>query len=502
MKTIAKIAAALLIAAVVAVAAWLGWFLTAQKKFTRACGACHEMRLRRDNLALARHDGMECGACHDMTSVLTMARLKIAGGPNLFKDVNVPNAKCVKCHKHVEDRKIFYRDVDFSHKTHLEKKIDCSTCHKKFVHRKSRSDEYIALRQCRECHERKRRHHKPPTAIADLGELEKQPHKPDWYVDHKHIGKAEEKACAECHSRDYCKSCHDNYATHLKSWWANHYQDAMIRLAECQICHRPDYCVSCHKKAVPKNHDDKWGASHWENVDLTTCNQCHTLNFCKTCHTRKAPTSHSSIKDHAGMKPEREKQCGVCHGEKSCETCHHGPQRTESSCMSCHRDILSVRPRVNGRVLSLRDHVEKHGVTCRQCHPSTTADGKYTSVTDCNTCHHRTQGRKCGTCHKGQTREIDSGGMDFECGFCHKAGDREFAAPRTKCLSCHALMFREEAQAHGSHSCVKCHQPHTWKAKPASSCKGCHMDDLKKHKGGVDDCMKCHGPHTWAARGG
>ncbi|MFH1539384.1 MAG: hypothetical protein ABIH66_10530 [bacterium] len=501
MKLIKVLLKVIFVLHIVGAVGFLGYFFFKQEKFSRTCNACHEMRVHKKNLKLARHDNIECSRCHDQSPVYRMLWQKYFAGADKFGDVRVSNEKCSACHPHMEDTKVFYHDINFSHKTHLAEGEKCSTCHKQFVHRGSEKDPLLTLRQCRECHEEKRRHHTPPLEIVDTGELEKQPHDEDWYVEHKDVTEGEKQACAECHHPDFCSNCHNKYESHVAEWWANHYQEAMIRLAECQICHRPNYCISCHSKTVPVNHNEAWGMSHWVNSDLTTCNDCHTLNFCKACHTREMPTSHKTIKDHAGMEPERESLCNVCHGQNSCSTCHHAPAQDES-CLGCHKDVLSATFKVDGKTLSHASHVEKHGVTCNSCHTEMNESGKYETLQNCGDCHHRTTARQCEVCHTRHQTEVDDSSMDFPCEFCHKQDRSDFGRPRRICLSCHALIFEQEAQVHGAISCVKCHAPHTWETQPDLSCRKCHERDMAKHEGMTGaKCTDCHSPHLWDVGG-
>ncbi|MEW5944586.1 MAG: hypothetical protein AB1742_00150 [bacterium] len=490
-------AKAALVAAAVAAAGLLVHFLLFQRQYVFACGACHEMRSHRANLGLAFHGGIACASCHDQSTVFTMLRVKLFDGKRMFSDVRVNNSKCSNCHPRVEDGKVFYRDINFSHGAHLKKGVNCSTCHVSFVHRRSAKTPLLSLRRCRDCHEKERRRHTPPLDVADTGELERQPHGEDWYVEHKHAGDNEKKSCSECHHEDFCVNCHTNYESHLLEWWANHYSDAMIRLAECQICHRPRYCISCHSKAVPASHDDRWEASHWRGVDLSECNECHTLNFCKTCHTRNLPASHKDIREHPGMKPAMEAQCNVCHGANSCSSCHHNPDR-RIACLECHDDIMTPTFTTVGGTTRVHDHVKKHGVTCIACHPPSGKPGALETLRNCGDCHHQTTRRRCEDCHRRQYEETDRGSMDFDCALCHKRGRDDFPRPRRVCLSCHALMFEQEAQVHGATSCARCHLPHTWETLPGTSCVKCHEKDVPKHAGKTSgDCAPCHKPHLW-----
>lgn len=476
---------------------FLSYFLIMQEKYTAACNACHEMRSHKSNLKFAMHDNIECNSCHDQDPVFKMLYRKTFAGKDKFKNIKISSGKCSECHPHMEDTTVFYHDTNFSHRAHMDAGEECSTCHKKFVHRSSPRDTLLSLRLCRSCHQEKRRRHEPPVEIADLGMLEKQPHDEDWYVEHKGITESEKKACAECHHQDFCVNCHNNYEAHVVEWWANHYDDAMMRLAECQICHRPAYCISCHSKTVPVNHNEAWGISHWVNSDLLTCNECHTLNFCKACHTREMPSSHKAIKDHAGMEPEREPMCNVCHGRNSCSSCHHSPEQS-LTCLSCHKDDISSVKKLGGKSFAHSSHLEKHGVTCNMCHEESGAPGEFETIQNCDVCHHDTTTKRCTDCHKRHKAEVKQSDMDFPCSFCHKQGENDFDCPSVKCISCHALMFEQEAQVHGAKSCTKCHPSHSRQAQPYSSCKGCHENHMAKHKEeDVEECSKCHTPHLW-----
>jgi hypothetical protein len=491
LKRSLKIIAAL--ALVLAVLACIQFFFR-QEKFIFACRACHEMRTHKTNLSFARHEGVDCVKCHVLESVYDMAVIKYFKPEKKYKNITVADARCSACHPDIKDQTVFYHDVPFSHTAHLEAGEHCSKCHRSFVHRKSRTSPLISLRQCRDCHEKKRRTHTPPTTIRDLGELEKQPHDDGWYVDHKNIKKAEEKSCAECHHKDFCTACHDNYKDHVDNWWANHYQEAMIRLPECQICHRPDYCISCHKQRIPTTHRTKeWGMNHWTGINLVECNTCHTLNFCKSCHTRNQPKSHATIKDHAGMKPSMEPTCDVCHQKNSCSSCHHS-ETQGAACGSCHEKAASSTVKTAQGTMSHERHTGQGGVLCTECHRNAPEPGRFQTRNDCMACHHSPERKSCLSCHSGIfdtvvrvnnrsfSHKRHTGPADLTCTTCHRADGTGRFTNEQGCSSCHHSKQQRK-------TCYACHGDILKKTVSSSNKKFSHDSHVNTH--GVP-CHKCH----------
>lgn len=512
---------------VLSAVAFASHFVFFQKNFIFACRSCHEMRSHSRSLKLASHDRIQCRKCHHIYPVARMARVKFFEPGKKYQTVRVSNADCSRCHPHIKESKVFYHDVRFSHKKHIESKHTCSTCHKFFVHRKSKKSPLITFRQCRDCHERERGVN-PPFSIRDLGALEKQPHLANWYVEHKDTAAKDKKPCMECHKKKFCDHCHGSYRSHIKSWWVDHHKDAMKNLAECQICHRPDYCISCHKQNIPKTHTPKWGMAHWKDIDLKNCNKCHTLNFCKSCHTQKKPASHKTIKDHAGMKPEREALCDICHGKNSCSTCHHKPKQT-TPCAQCHKGPPETVA-FQGRTLSHKRHAQSARVDCVLCHVKKAA-GPFETSADCRTCHHKTGRYACVRCHAGAavravktksgsfSHKSHASGRGISCVTCHKAsgsGVMSAAADcngchhggryKTACTRCHGgiaektVSVRGMSMSHANHAntrgiaCGRCHVPSASRKGMATryDCGACH------HTGAGKRCGVCHA-QQWRA---
>ena len=292
-------------------------------------------------------------------------------------------------------------------------------------------------------------------------------------------------------------------------------------------------CNSCH--AVDQDED-------WTEVFLVTEGNA----LCFTCHSDKQPQP-AQLAVH---QPVRRQTCVTCHDPHTSQAPHllrrpeEGREATENLCLGCHQNIAS----------QLKKSTQHAAVDlgCSSCHtthksePPNAPEGMFHLTQGlpelCLTCHdageksfgaaHSNQpaaGSRCTECHNPHGSDAPKlinnfihAPFQMGCETCHaEPKDRKVilqeGAGRAMCLTCHADVEEQMAQAKFVHpalkvdpGCVGCHSPHAasyrhqLRQDPVRTCLACHPDLAQAradkqhlHRPAFETgCTVCHQPHT------
>lgn len=277
---------------------------------------------------------IKCDICHK-----TASKEEHAGMPT-FKS-------CTKCHEGIDAKKPPERRIDkflvdnkpewahvttpktiapdtikFSHKTHVDAKVQCATCHKGAENATSLTSKLrVTMKECIDCHKQ------------------------------THVGENVSNNCQICHT--YINK-QWKPESHLVNWKQLHGREIGFAskelTANCEMCHTLTSCTKCHREEAPQNHTNFWrqrGHGITADLDRAQCKVCHTEDSCLRCHTTVAPQSHKGnfSANH----------CGTC----------HFPLK-EEGCFACHKDTKSHLQADKLPVNKV--HQQATAATCRDCH--------------------------------------------------------------------------------------------------------------------------------------
>lgn len=333
------------------------------------CGSsCHEMGPYHAAWSAGPHRSVACVECHVDSGLARLGHKVIAlkelavhlAGEVAFPGdtpPDVPDARCVRCHRHVDPG-----IPGFDHAEHADG-TRCQTCHAEIGH-EATADALRAAGVLDESNVATTSVAQSPHPVVNGGAANL-----DGHV---------KVVCSRCHNLAItpCSTCHT--AKHAYR-------------GECSTCHRPgtDFvfshpkkdleCTACHE--LPKHHVDtdrecgdchrkpgvSWAFSHPSESDCETCHNRpagHRKGTCATCHTSPG----KSWKFHH---PAAGSDCGDCH-ERPAGT-------PDGSCSRCHVQAgvswAFRHPTVAGGRHTYRSF------RCSKCHP-----GGYLSHT-CTACH-------------------------------------------------------------------------------------------------------------------
>jgi hypothetical protein len=330
------------------------------------CVTCHDAARAsgsvKDRL-LPGHE--ECESCHDIESARKGEKTD-------------PAASCHTCHPGFDPTvRMAPAKVDvptanlrFNHKVHVDKKVECATCHGAMtdVQLASRQqlpkmatcfechDGTVASKACATCH---------PTQPASgrlqltfpsgvLRPMQGNPlgldHGPRYEFTHGNRASVDRQTCMSCHAESDCQSCHDALqkplSVHPNDYLTLHPVQARQDTARCSSCHRmQSFCAACHERTGvgmdadrslrPRNvkvHPDynTWvevpGPQHHGIVasrDLQQCASCHREESCMSCHSARSerrqvnphPDGFGAMCKRAASANDR--ACLKCHTETS-----------------------------------------------------------------------------------------------------------------------------------------------------------------------------------------
>jgi len=301
----------------------------------------------------------------------------------------------------------------------------CATCHLPLAEAKGVPQARVATWQ-------KPRNHDDPDFQSKHGELAK-----GSTAD----GHGVSAACATCHARDFCATCHVNAsdvptimalqpdkrslaikaemelkapASHASpTFTLTHSHDlAGKSLGRCAVCHTANSCEACHlvppaqvrllpaagpgrvlgatvKRERPENHGRSFVDGHGPVAAASpkNCAGCHTLEQCIDCHRpNQASVGSYHPADFLSRHPvaaySRETSCQDCHNAGTfCQSCHIQSGLRSSGTLGTKGIFHDASPTfVVGHGQAARQSLE----SCVSCH----------SERDCLTCHSALGGRR------------------------------------------------------------------------------------------------------------
>lgn len=261
----------------------------------------------------------------------------------------------------------------FSHKTHEEMGIDCSTCHTAVSESTTGKDDLLPTAEtCQMCHGDEVT---PPPAnfprITSYQEIfSHQLHTVQQSIECTtcHAGIPQDTliaqdqqqlptmaTCFTCHAGDVaqvpedCGLCHQpgerlKPRTHTASWTEFHGTVVTTdnQRQECTTCHVSEsFCQDCHfgDNLVQQTHPMNWEFSHGvaARQRSTSCTSCHEQQqFCVECHEENLvlPVTHA-------VPGWTNRVSGGLHASSAevdvdyCAACHASPG-TDPTCLECH----------------------------------------------------------------------------------------------------------------------------------------------------------------------
>jgi predicted CXXCH cytochrome family protein len=184
----------------------------------------------------------------------------------------------------------------FSHKLHLQLKLDCATCHPAAASSVRPEDNLLPERKaCLGCHESAEIGGPPATRVAHFS-----------HQQHLKMGNVAPVIAAAIDKKTYlqppgdirrnldtahpCEACHRGLRESTQVSAAN-----MPQMADCLVCHtqidNPFSCEKCHAANVnlkPPSHVEGFMSAHSSgklNLDKASCTVCHGRTFrCLGCH--------------------------------------------------------------------------------------------------------------------------------------------------------------------------------------------------------------------------
>jgi hypothetical protein len=299
-----KLAAAVLVMAVLLTAFSCGYWYVTQPSF---CGSCHETKAEYVSWTQSIHAEVDCGECHgsgflgfekvkmgaiDITKhLLGSYKLPINKDSELSK--YIPSSACLKCH--APGRVVSPRNtIVMKHKIHIDDGIGCAVCHNRVGHDNMGGYEsQISMKGCFRCHGLAK------TSFASgscslchpktFNLIPPQHRTATWLIpDHGKSAKTDRSKCLTCHQEKFCTNCHGIDIPHNKKFVkTDHNVAGRIKPQTCRKCHRQqDFCSACHHKDY-KNPQGGWLLYHQNVVHdngVSYCFNCHGPTFCAKCH--------------------------------------------------------------------------------------------------------------------------------------------------------------------------------------------------------------------------
>jgi len=227
-------------------------------------------------------------------------------------DGETASEECEYCHKDPDNAQTYPR-VDiyhkmFAHKNHLVRDMTCSVCHYGVAEVDIATVAHLpTMRVCLACHQSDFTPRACEKCHEDFKQLKPEDHGYTWLSMHREKAKIDEQGCADCHTPDYCQSCHQaenlEGRTHDLNYMYNHSLDARGKQFDCASCHETrSFCSDCHREhmVMPISHS----RVNWSNTipgdggrhkvearqDLESCVACHDAGgsdpICADCHVK------------------------------------------------------------------------------------------------------------------------------------------------------------------------------------------------------------------------
>jgi hypothetical protein len=430
-----------------------------------------------------------CGTCH--------VGAKGSGGP-----VFPTAASCATCHDGKVEKQVTYTprtspppsNLRFAHDVHVraymkEKRVTadtaaaCFQCHSEKTGAEWMKVQRALVGNCFDCHKIDAAHYDAPASECaschlPLAEARGVPEQriadwkapashdaPDFQETHGDQAKgstiegrnyAVSPACATCHARDFCATCHVNAP-----------EEPLIQALQPD---RRSLAMKADEMREPASHKTAdFMLRHGHDLgrnDLKRCSVCHTSNSCQECHPgrgtgakveRERPENHgrSFVDGHGNLASASSKNCAGCHTLEQCIDCHRPNQAS----------VGSYHP---------ADFLSRHPVA------------SYTRQTSCQDCHNA--GTFCQSCHQqagltnttgailGTQANFHDASPTFSLG--HGAAARQSLE---SCVSCHA-----------EKDCLVCHATSSVGGRNFNP-HGPGFDAERMRKSNQQMCTACHG---------
>lgn len=295
------------LALLVVVALSYGFWYTSQPSF---CSNCHVVKQDHLSWKNSVHAEVSCNTCHfpgtfgvfkQKASLVRETFVYFTGAYQKPLNINSQLSKkiddegCLKCHtpKRIVTPR---RTLVMNHNIHLEKGVNCTTCHNRVGHPGLQGyRSYISMDGCFRCHGLSKTAIAPGKCSAchpKTFDLVPVSHKTGtWQVpDHGKTAKQDISVCTVCHQKTYCRGCHGVEVPHSDKFVKDdHGAIGRKNPAVCQKCHRQkDFCNSCHHKGY-QGPPGGWVPTHKAvvaQVGPAYCFNCHGPTYCATCHVR------------------------------------------------------------------------------------------------------------------------------------------------------------------------------------------------------------------------
>ncbi|MCF6149629.1 MAG: hypothetical protein E3K37_13330 [Candidatus Kuenenia sp.] len=318
-------------------------------------GGCKESGIHYSHAKHRERGLSDCNLCHYYKEDLEPKWPKMATCLKChMKKFDTFNPEsCLYCHtkpgmkikvKHNVPKK--YKDLNFSHKTHLEKNVECKACHEKIETSDAITVDLFPdmFKNCVPCHKEQGEEKIACDVCHKHIKNNRMPlYHEDRWVKHEDARWIQKHGSEFYYNKDYCKRCHADL----------------------------NWCVDCHRDQKPRNHNNAWRrkthgfAASWERKK---CSVCHLEDFCERCHSNTKPLSHSAS---WGGSNTRNRHCTNCHFPISmvtCTVCHPEPEHPSAidsphppftgNCDECHPlNRAGEAP-----------HPEAFGIDCKACH--------------------------------------------------------------------------------------------------------------------------------------
>ncbi|HLL02966.1 MAG TPA: cytochrome c3 family protein [Myxococcaceae bacterium] len=327
------------------------------------CATCHDSTRKSESTRdrnLPGHE--ECETCHDIAAAQK-------------GETTDPPASCGVCHPgfdvtvRKEPAKVELPPANllFSHKLHLDKKVECNACHGDFSKvTLATRNQLPKMANCFECHdgrvitnECKACHPAQPSgrlqltfASGILRPMQGNPlgmdHGPRFEFNHGTRASVARQTCMKCHSDSYCQQCHDSLqkplSVHPNDYITLHPVQARADSPRCESCHRAQsFCAACHERTGvgmdanpslrPRNTKVHPDYATWVDIlgpqhhgiaasrDMRSCTSCHREESCTSCH--------SELSERRQVNP---------HPNGFADACRRLASANDRACLKCHTE--------------------------------------------------------------------------------------------------------------------------------------------------------------------
>lgn len=333
---------------------------------------------------------------------------QLKDGDYLHVGTPVTVFKCTPCHTNLD--RIEYPTVKIPHNLHLDKGIQCQSCHNEYPHEPGKLNK-PTMATCFNCHG----------------------------ATHGEQGGVAPPACNVCHPKNFNLMPND-HKTPWQQWKTK---------TDCVFCHEQKFCTRCHdseeqviQARMKFTKTPTVSASPFAGVIIKT-DEPASVSTCSPCHDNWDRVEYPLIRFYHTKHFDKGFKCNICHTEfphkdgktkkpqmKICMSCHGMDHEKEGEiaspeCLRCHRPNFNLMPASHDKKWARQEpfnhtkFAKKDKSQCNMCHNQQfctdchglepiphRADWKYehgsqaTKLADNSPCHrcHKVQ-QFCGDCH-------------------------------------------------------------------------------------------------------